>query len=134
MIKAFYFSSKTNQAKSETRFWRQKTAEDNAKIKVSSNITCSFLLFKASPFLQIFFPRNLLCRQALRTSVFINTCLTFLYLFTSLLKNIYEKYQINKHIPLFINQFVSLVELKGIRETPNWKIPTHVFKHSHLSF
>ena len=35
---------------------RRKTAEnDNAKIKVSSNMPGTFLLFKASAFLQIFF-------------------------------------------------------------------------------
>ena len=84
--------------KYETRFCRRKTAEDNnAKINVSPNIPCTFLLFKASAFLQIFFPRNLLFRQVLRTSVFLNSkCLK-----TS-----------NKrtHIPLIINQFVSLIE------------------------
>ena len=37
----------------------QKTAEDNnAKINISLNITCTFLLFKASAFLQILFLRN----------------------------------------------------------------------------
>ena len=60
---------------------------------------CTFLLFKASAFLQIFLPRNLLFRQVLRTPVFLNSkCVK-----TS-----------NKrtHIHLFINQFVSLIELK----------------------
>ena len=98
LIKAFYLPSKANQKKSETQFCRRKAAEDNnAKINVSPNIPCTFLLFKASAFLQIFFPRNLLFRQVLRTSVFLNSkCLK-----TS-----------NKrtHIPLFINQFVSLIE------------------------
>ena len=58
-IKAFYPPSKANQKKSETRFCRRKTAkEDNAKIIVSPNIPCTFMLFKASLFLQIFFPRK----------------------------------------------------------------------------
>ena len=69
------------------------TAEDNnVKIKVFPNIPCTFLLFKASTFLQIFFPRNLLIRQALRTSLFLNSkylkhqikAHTFLYLLTNL--------------------------------------------------
>ena len=65
---------------SETKFCRRKTAEDNnAKINVFPNIPCTFLLFKTSAFLQIFFPRNLLFRQVLRTTVFLNgKCLTFL--------------------------------------------------------
>ena len=101
VIKAFYLPNKTTWKESETRFCRWKTAEDiNAKIHVLPNIPCTFLLFKASAFLQIFFPRNLLFRQALRTSVFLNSkCLK-----TS-----------NKraHIPFFIiNQFVPLIELK----------------------
>ena len=58
-VKAFYLPSKTNQKKSETRFCRRMTAEDdNAKKNVSPNIPCTFLLFKASSFLQIFFPRK----------------------------------------------------------------------------
>ena len=41
------------QNKSETRFCRRKTAEDNnVKINVSSNITCTFLFFKATPWKQ----------------------------------------------------------------------------------
>ena len=62
---------------------RQKIAEDNnAKINVSLNIFYIFLVFKASAFLQILFPKNLLFRQNLRTSVFLDSkCLTFLYLF-----------------------------------------------------
>ena len=58
---------------------------------------CTFLLFKASAFFQSLFPRNLLFGQVLRTSVFLNSkCLK-----TS-----------NKrtYIPLFINQFVALIE------------------------
>ena len=75
--------------KSETRFCRRKTAEENnAKINVSPNIPSTFFLFKTSTFLQIFFPRNLIFRQVLKTSVFLSSkCLTFLYLFISLLKN-----------------------------------------------
>ena len=100
MIKAFYLPNKTILKKSETSFCGRKTAEDNnVKINVFPNISCTFLLFKASAFLQIFFPRNLLFRQVLRKSVFLNSkCLK-----TS-----------NKttHILLFINQIVSLVELK----------------------
>ena len=60
LIKAFYLPKKTISKKSETRFCRRKTAEDNnAKIKVFPNMPCTFLLFKASAYLQIFFPRNL---------------------------------------------------------------------------
>ena len=45
--------------KSETRFCRRKTAQDdNSKINVSPNIPCTFLLFKSSAFIQIFFPRK----------------------------------------------------------------------------
>ena len=84
--------------KSETRFCRRKAAEDNnAKIKVFPNIACSFLLVKASAFLQISFPRNLLFRYVLRTSVFLNS--KFL--------KISKK---RTHIALFIKQFVSLTE------------------------
>ena len=46
----------TNFKKSEKRFCRWKTAKNNnAKTNVSSNIPCTFLLFKVSAFLQIFF-------------------------------------------------------------------------------
>ena len=68
--KPFPLPSKTNQEKSETRFCRRKTTKDNnAKINVSPNTPCNFLLFKASVFLQIFSPRNPLFRQVLRTSL-----------------------------------------------------------------
>ena len=69
--------------KSETRFYRRNTAEDNnAKINVSLNIPQTFLLFKAIVFLQIFIPRNLIFRQVLRTSIFLSSkCLAFVYLF-----------------------------------------------------
>ena len=74
LIKTFYLLSKTNWKKSETQFCRQKTAENsNAKINISPNIPCTFLLFKAGVFLQIFFPRNLLFQQVLRTPVFLNS-------------------------------------------------------------
>ena len=86
--------------KSETGFYKRNTAEDNkAKLNVFPNIPCTFFPFKVSAFLQIFISRNLLFLQVLRRSVFRNNkCLK-----TS-----------NKrtHIPLFINQFVSLMELK----------------------
>ena len=53
-MKVFYLPIKANQKKSETRFCRRKTAEDdNAKINVSPNIPCTFLLFKGSAFIQI---------------------------------------------------------------------------------
>ena len=70
---------------------RQKTTEDNnAKIIVSPNILCTFLLFKTSAFLSIFFQRNLPFQQVLRTSVFLSSkFLIFLYIFISLLKNIH---------------------------------------------
>ena len=52
-------SPKQQKKKSETRFCRRKIAkDDNVKINVSKNITCTFLLFKASVFLQIFFLRK----------------------------------------------------------------------------
>ena len=59
LIKALYLPSKTNLKKSETQFCRRKTAKDgNVKINVSSNIPCTFLLFEANAFLQIFFPKK----------------------------------------------------------------------------
>ena len=66
---------------SEVRFCRRKAAEDNsAKLNISANVPCTFLLFKATAFLQIFFPRNCLFQQVLRISVFRNSeCLTYLY-------------------------------------------------------
>ena len=58
-----HFISRAKQIKRNLRqaFVKRKTAEDNnAKTNVSPNIPCIFLLFKASAFFQIFFPRNLL--------------------------------------------------------------------------
>ena len=96
--KAFYLLNKTILKKSEIRFCRQKTADDNdAKINVFPNIPCTFLLFKASAFLQIFFPRSLLFRQVLRTSVFLSS---------KWLKTSNKRTQ----IPLISNQFASLIE------------------------
>ena len=95
------FISWTKQFKRNQRqFCRQKTAEyNNAKTNVFPNIPSTFLFFKANPFLQIFFPRNLLFQQVLRTPFFLNSkCLTA--------SN--KKIQ----IPLFINRFVSLIKLK----------------------
>ena len=98
MIRAFYLPSKTNKKKIETQFCKRKSAgNDNAKINVSSNIPCTFLLFKASAFLQIFFPRSLLFRQVLRTSVFLSS---------KWLKTSNKRTQ----IPLISNQFASLIE------------------------
>ena len=55
------------------------------------------MLFKASAFLQVFFPMNLLFRQVLRTPVFrISKCL--------------KPSNKRTHIPLFINEFVSIIE------------------------
>ena len=84
-----YLSNKINYKKSETQSCRRKRAEDNnAKINVSPNIHCTFLLFKTSTFCQIFFPRILLFWQVLRTLVFLNSkCLIFLNLFIG--KNTY---------------------------------------------
>ena len=77
---------------------RQKTAEgNNAKINVFLKIPCAFLLFKASALLQIFFLRNVLFRQVLKMSIFLNS---------KCLKTSHKR----THIPLFINQFVSLIE------------------------
>ena len=71
LIKAFYLPSKVSLKKSGTSFSRQKTAEDsNAKINISLNIPFTFLLFKASVFLQIFFPRNFLFQQVLKYQFF----------------------------------------------------------------
>ena len=73
---------------------KRKTAKhDNAKINVSLNIPCTFLLLKAGAFLQTFFPRKTKI-EVFRTSVFFNSkCLTF---------------------PLLINLFISLIELQNI--------------------
>ena len=68
-------------------------------MNVFTNIPSTFLLFKASAFLQIFFPRNLLFQQVLRTSVFLNS---------KCLKTANKR----THIPLFINQIISLIEQK----------------------
>ena len=89
-------SPKQNSLK---EIWDTVLEDNNAKIKVFPNIPCTFLLVKATAFLQIFFPKNLLFQQVLRTSVFLNSkCLK----------------SSNKRtcIPLFINQFVSFIELK----------------------
>ena len=52
-IKVFYLPNKMIYKKSETWFYRRKTAEDNiAKVKVFPNIPCNFLLFRASAFLK----------------------------------------------------------------------------------
>ena len=60
LIKAIYFPSKKNLKKSKTWICRRKTAEDdNTKIlSVSTDIPCTFLFFKSSAFLQIFFARK----------------------------------------------------------------------------
>ena len=89
-------------------FFRGKTSEDNnAKIKVFPDIPCTFLLFKASAFLQVFFPRNLLFQQVFTMSAFLNSkCL--------------ESLNKRTQIPLFIIQFVSLIELKMKRLINYW--------------
>ena len=93
-LKAFYLPNKTTEKKSETQFCRRKTAEDNnAKIKVLSNIPCTFFLFKASAFLQIFVPRNLLFRKIWRMSVSLNS---------KCLKTNVWKHQIKEHIFLYL--------------------------------
>ena len=101
------FSGLRKQKKPETRFCRRKTAEhNNAKINIFPIIPSTSLLFKARAFLQIFSPRNFLFQQVLRASVFLNSkCLTFLYLLPIYFFNI-------THIPLFINLFVSLIDLR----------------------
>ena len=63
----------------------------------TANIPCTFLLFKTSAFLQIFFPTHLLFRQVLKTSVFLDSKFS-------------KTSNIRTHIPLFINQFASLIE------------------------
>ena len=60
---------------------------------------CTFLLFKASALLQMYFPRNLLFRKVSRKSDFVNS---------KCLKTSNKK----THIPLLIKQFVSLIKLK----------------------
>ena len=56
---AFYLPNKTILKKSETRFCRRKSAEDdNANINAPLNIPCTFLLFNVSAFLPFFFPRK----------------------------------------------------------------------------
>ena len=97
---------------SDTQFCRRKTAEDNPKINFSPNIPFTFLLFKGSAFLHIFFPRNLLFRHILRTSVFLNSkCLTFLCQFILFTKeNPLKTSNIRTHIPLLIDQFVSIID------------------------
>ena len=114
LIKASYLLSKTNYMKSKTWFCRQKAAAEdtNVKINVSPNIPCTFLLFKASIFIT-FFPMNLLFRQVLRMPIFLNSkCLTFLYLFISLLKNICSKHQIKEHTFLYLLTNLFIIELK----------------------
>ena len=67
----------------------------------------SFLLFKASAFLQIFFLRKTKIEEVLRTSVFlISKCLTL-------------KTSDKKHIPLLIDLFISLIELEHLLKTSN---------------
>ena len=61
LIKDFNLPNHSVQKKSETRFCRRKTAEnDNANINVPPIIPCTFLLFKVSAFLEIFFPKKFL--------------------------------------------------------------------------
>ena len=63
-------------------FWKKPLSPEQNKLKeiwdtvlqtkdtwrnASPNISCTFLLFKANEFLQIFFPRNIFFRQVLRT-------------------------------------------------------------------
>ena len=90
------FISQAKQIKGNLRYTfvdKRELEDNNAKISISPNITWTLLLFKASAFLQIFFPRSLLSWQVLRTSVFVGSkCLTsltyfFLYYRTSI-KNI----------------------------------------------
>ena len=58
LIKALSLPSVTNSNKFEIWFCRRKTSEDDVKINVSTDIPCTFLLLKASAYLQIFFPRK----------------------------------------------------------------------------
>ena len=59
---------------------------NSLKKNVFPNIPCTFLPFKASAFLQIFFPRNLLFQKVFKMSVFLNSkgLKSFLYLLTNL--------------------------------------------------
>ena len=50
------FSRKRWGAWTQTSDLPKYDNDDNAKIKVSTNIPCTLLLFKGSTFLQIFFP------------------------------------------------------------------------------
>ena len=102
-----YLLSKTNEKKSETWFCRRTTVEDNnAKINVSPNKPCTFLLFKAGVFLQIFFPRYLLFQRVLRTSVFLNSkYLRFLE------RHPFKTLNKRTQFPLLINQSICLIDL-----------------------
>ena len=51
------FISRAKQFKSNLRH-AFVDKDDNAKVNVPPDIPCTFLLFKASAFLQIFFPRK----------------------------------------------------------------------------
>ena len=71
-MKAFYLPNKTILKKSKTQFCRRKTAEDNnAKIYFFPEYTLYFFVLPGSSrtFIQILFPRKLLFRQVLKTSV-----------------------------------------------------------------
>ena len=107
-MKAFYYPSKTNWKKSGTWFFRWKTAEDNnSKLNVFPNIPCTFLPFKTSEFSQFFSPRNLLFRQVLRKSGFLNSKMLDISLSVYFFTKEHSLKTSNKgaHVPLFINQF-----------------------------
>ena len=53
LIKSFYFPREKTKRNSRNDF-RRTAEDDDAKINVSLNIHCTFLLFKASAFLQFF--------------------------------------------------------------------------------
>ena len=90
-----YLLSKTNWKKSETRFCRRKTAEDNNdKINVSSNKLANFcssnlVHFFEFSFREMYLSLNCTCPFWERQFISIVKCLTFLCLFITLLKNIH---------------------------------------------
>ena len=96
-MKAFYLPNKKIKRNLRHSFVHEEQLKNKCQNKRFPNMLCTFLLFKARAFLQIFFPRNLLFRQVSRTSVFVSS---------KCLKTSNKK----THIPLIINQFVSLIE------------------------
>ena len=89
LIKAFYLPSKTIKRLGLVEEKQLKTICQNKYFPKYS--------------LHLFFPRNLLFRQLLRTSVFLNSkCLIFLYTFISLIKSMHSKTSLKEHTFLYL--------------------------------